>query len=564
MIEVKLNKLSGHDKSAKVGKILVKENQDIKSGDVIFNAESSKGNFKVTSEYEGKVLKLLIKEGETVKLGDVIIHIDGNEAITTSQKKSSYSFGLSKPKKEDIICDIAIVGGGPGGYVAAIKAAQLGASVTLIEQDQLGGTCLNYGCIPTKSFVKSAHLFDEIKNAEEFGISVTGKSAHMDKIVHRKNEVVSSLVGGIHHLLETWNIKYISGEAQFSGDTITVNNKKVDAKINAKNIILAVGSSAIKLNIPGADLQNVLTNKEILQLKEIPETLTIIGGGVIGMEFAFIFNSLGSKVTVVEYLDSILFTLDDDIIEIIKSECDQRGIKIFTSAKATEIMESESGKLITAFEKDNKSQFTIGDYVLMSVGRRANLDTIDFASLNIELNEKKNGIKVNEKMQTSNEKFYAIGDVTNIIQLAHVASHQGIVAVENILGHSTQMNYNAIPSAVFTNPEIGSVGISEKEAIKKNIDYKVSKFPFIANGKALTQGTTEGFVKVIAHNASNKVIGATIIGPNATDMISNFTIIIENELSIEQLSHTVFAHPTTAEAVHEALLGIKDGALHFA
>ncbi|MCG8481786.1 MAG: FAD-dependent oxidoreductase, partial [Clostridia bacterium] len=451
MIEINLKELSGHDKSATVGKILVSENQKIKAGDILFNAESSKGNVKVKSEYDGTILKVLIKEGEEVKIGDAIFQIHGEKSNvkaenTKTEKKSSYSFGIAKPKKEDVQCDIAIIGGGPGGYVAAIRAAQLGAKVTLIEKDRLGGTCLNYGCIPTKSFVKSAHLLDEIKHAEQFGILVDEPKADMAKIVDRKDEVVSTLVGGIQYLLESWNIKYINGEAKLEGEAIVVKNKKVDATIQAKNIILAVGSTAVKLNIPGADLEKVLTNKEILELKEIPQALTIIGGGIIGMEFAFIFDALGSKVTVIEYMDTTLCTLDDDIIEVIQLECDQRNIKYFCSAKAGSILETDSGKLITEFEKDEKRQYTIGDYVLMSVGRRANLDSVELEALNIELNERKNGIKVNNQMKTTNNKFYAIGDVTNIIQLAHVASHQGIVAVENILGQNIEMKYEAIPS----------------------------------------------------------------------------------------------------------------------
>lgn len=569
MVEIKLEKLSGHDKSATVGKILVNENQKVNTGDILFNAESSKGNVKVKSEYDGTILKILINEGEEVKIGDPIFQIDGEQSNEKSdnskpEKKAAYSFGIAKPKKEDIECDIAIVGGGPGGYVAAIRAAQLGAKVTLIEKDRLGGTCLNYGCIPTKSFVKSAHLLDEIRHAEEFGISVGEPKADMAKIVDRKDEVVSTLVGGIQYLLESWNIKYIEGEAKIKGETIAVKNKKVEANIQANHIVLAVGSTAVKLNIPGADLEKVLTNKEILELKEIPESLTIIGGGIIGMEFAFIFNALGSDVTIIEYMDTTLCTLDDDIIEVIKSECNQRNIKYFCCAKASSILETDSGKLITEFEKDDKMQYTIGDYVLMSVGRRANLDSVDFEALNIQLNESQNGIKVDYKMKTTNEKFYAIGDVTNIIQLAHVASHQGIVAVENILGQDVNMKYDAIPSAVFVTPEIGTVGISEKDAIKNEMNIRIGKFPFAANGKALTLGSPEGFVKVIADSDSNAILGAAVVGPNATDMIATFTFLIENKVTFDKLSHTVFAHPTTAESIHEALLSLKDGAIHFA
>lgn len=564
MKEVKLNKLSGHDKSVKVGKILVKENQDVKVGDILFNAESSKGNLEVKSEYEGKVLKVLIEEGETVNLGDIIIHLDGDVSEKTTTKKSNYSFGLAMPKKEKIQCDIAVIGGGPGGYVAAIRAAQLGANVTLIEKDKLGGTCLNYGCIPTKSFVKSAHLYEEILKSEEFGILIDNPKVDMSRILERKNEVVNTLVGGIGHLLKSWKIKHITGEAKVDKDLITVKNKKVDATINAKKIILAVGSSAAKLNIPGADLQRVLTNKEILELDEVPKSITIIGGGVIGMEFAFIFNSLGSEVTVVEYMDRILCTMDNDIIDIIESECEDKGIKLYTSSKAEKIMETQNGETIVEFTKDDTSHYVTGDYVLMSVGRKPNLDSVDIEKLGVKLNEAGRGIEVDNRMLTSNKDVYAIGDVTNIIQLAHVASHQGIVAAENIMGMNSKMSYAAVPSAVFVSPEIGSVGISEKEAKNKELEYKVGKFPFAANGKALTLGETEGFVKVIADKNDDTIIGAAIIGPGATDMISNFTFLIENKVKYNALNHIIFAHPTTAETVHEAILNLGDGAIHLA
>lgn len=570
MIEIKIKKLSGHDKSAKVGKVTVKENQEIQAGDILFNVESNKGNFEVKSEYSGKVLKLLVEEGIIVKLGDVIAHLEGEIAESTSEvastkpSKQNYSFGISKPKKKEIECDIAVIGGGPGGYVAAIRAAQLGASVTLIEKDKLGGTCLNYGCIPTKSFVKSAHLYDEILNSEEFGITVENPKVDMTKIVSRKDGIVNTLVGGISHLLKTWNINHIEGEAKIEKDIVIVKNKKVDAEIKAKNIILAVGSSAVKLNIEGAKLEKVLTNKEILNISEIPKSLTIVGGGIIGMEFAFIFNSLGCKVTVVEYMDRILNVMDDDIIDIVEEECKQKGIKLYTSSKVERVFETEEKQLITEFISNGNTHYCVGDYVLMAVGRRPNLDSLDLEELDIDIDEKFKGIKVDDRMLTTNNKIYAIGDVTNIIQLAHVASHQGIVAVENIMGLNSIMNYEAVPSAVFVSPEFATVGISEKEAIAKNIDYKVGKFPFAANGKALTLGEVKGFVKVITSSEDHTILGAAVIGPNATDMISNFTFLIEKKIKSSQLSHTIFAHPTTAEAIHEAILSLKDGAIHFA
>lgn len=562
MVQIILNKLSGEDKSAKVGKILVKVGQKIQEGDGLFNAESAKGNFLVKSEYEGTIQSIAIEEGRQVKIGEVIAEIDGEKVIKRPQQNKGYCFGLAKPRKEDITCDIAVIGGGPGGYVAAIRAAQLGGSVVLIEKNKIGGTCLNTGCIPTKSFVKSAHLFDEIHRSAEFGIKVGQPELELARIVSRKNEVVSNLSDGIRSLLDYWKIRFIEGEATVSKDLISVKNSKIEATIQAKNIILATGSSPARLNIPGADLPVVLTNEEILNLKNIPASLTVIGGGVIGMEFAFIFNSFGSKVTVIEYLDDILFNFDEDMIDVVTEECRQRGIQLYTNSKVEEISLAEDGQAITAFSRDEK-HYVVGETVLMAVGRKPNLSSVDLAELGVALNAKQNGIEVDDHMATSSKSVYAIGDVTNKIQLAHVASHQGIIAAENCMGKVSVMDYTAIPSAVFLSPELGVVGLCEKEAKRAGIPYKVSKFPFCANGKALSQGEKKGFVKILYHEENHQILGAAVIGPGATDLISNFTYYIQHKTDYRTLSHLIFAHPTTAESVHEAILGITGEAIHF-
>ncbi len=566
MSKIIINKLFGEDKSARVGKIFVKTGDQIKAGDELFNAESAKGNYLVKSEHEGKILEILIKEGQQIKIGDAAIEIDGVKAcIKTEKAKSAYSFGLAQPKKENICCDLVVVGGGPGGYVAAIRAAQLGADVVLIEKHKIGGTCLNYGCIPTKSLVKSAHLFDEILRSEEFGIHVQHAKIDLLKIVERKDKVVSELSSGIKYLLGKSNIRLIEGEAKTSPEGgIFVKNAKIEAQISARNIIIATGSSPAILQIPGADLPIVLTSEEILSISSVPESLAIIGGGVIGMEFAFIFNSFGSKVTVIEYMDDILFNFDEDIIEVIVQECSDRGIRLITGARVDEIDLSDDGKGIVAFTKNESRCYAIGDRVLMAVGRKANLSALDTEALGVSLNERGNGIKVDLHMRTSNPSVFAIGDVTNKLQLAHVASHQGIVAAENCMGLESSMKYDVIPSAVFVSPEIGVTGLCEREAKKSGIAYKVTKFPFSANGKALSQGETKGFVKILSSEEDHTILGAAVIGPGATDLISNFTPLIMQKTDYRTLSHTIVAHPTTAESVHEAILGIEGGAIHFA
>lgn len=577
MYTIKLDKITGHEKEGTIGKITVIIGQTVKPGDILFNVECSKGNVKIKSEYTGIIEKVLIEEGQAVKIGDDILAFEGdvpvgmkaaNKPTTTagSASKASYSFGLATPKKEVIECDIAIVGGGPGGYVAAIRGAQLGASVVLIEKDRLGGTCLNYGCIPTKALVKSAHLYREILHASHFGIRCDNVTPDMPRIIERKDEVVDTLVGGISYLLEHWGVRHIHGEAKVQSEitgSLKINDKKQDIEVIAKDIILATGSIPMRLPISGAELPNVITSEEALQLKEIPKRMTIIGGGIIGMEFAFIYNALGTQVTVVEFAPRILAVLDEDVSNCIMDSCQKVGIRVVTSACAEKIVVADHGELITEFSVGGEKRYALGDHVLMAVGRKANLDSLPLESMGVSLNNRKNGVAVDEHLKTSAPNIYAIGDLTNIIQLAHVASHQGMVAVENIMGNDAVMSYDVIPSAVFTTPEIGTVGKNEDQLKNEGIPYRVGKFPFAANGKAQTQGETDGFVKVLT-DMDDHIIGVAIVGPGATDMMSGFAQFIASGVKGSDLAHTVFAHPTTAEAIHEAVLDLKGEAIHYA
>ncbi len=574
MTTITLNKLSGEDKKARVGKILVQEGDCIKAGEGLFHTESSKGNFLVKSEYDGIIKKLCVQEGETVALGQEIgeIEVEKSSAPPNSPQNSpqenkktfQYTFGLAQPKKEEISCDIAILGGGPGGYVAAIRGAQLGATVVLIEKEKIGGTCLNVGCIPTKTYVKSAHLMDEICHSKEFGILTTHPALDLSLVRKRKNEVVDRLVGGIRYLLDKANVRVVQGEGKITEDgSIIVKNAKTDAVIHPGKIILATGSAPARLPIPGAELPGVLTNHEVLELTEIPKSMVIIGGGVIGMEFAMIFQSFGCKVTVVEFMDRILFNFDEDLVAVIEEACRERGIELIPSAKVVEIAEADDGTNIVTYTKGEQRKYLVGEKVLMAVGRKALIPEDAVAAFDLELNERQNGIKVDNRMRTSNDKVFAIGDVTNIIQLAHIASHQGVIAAENIMGLDSTMEYNAVPSAVFLSPEIGIVGLCEKEAAEQQIPHQVTLFPFAANGKALSQGETKGFVKILSDPEQKIILGAAVIGPGATDLIAHFSPLIKEKMDYTKLKHMILAHPTTAESIHEAILGIEGGAIHF-
>lgn len=543
-----------------IGKINVKVGDKVEAGQELLSLETKKGNAVVKAQSSGTIEAIEVEEGAQVKATDVLFKI--NQCVETNTRSAKEE--KIKPV-EKIESDMTIIGGGPGGYVAAIKAAKMGAKVVLVEKESLGGTCLNWGCIPTKALVRSAEVYDSLKEAESFGLSVKEYSVDMEKVINRKSSIVSKLVGGIQYLVEKNSIKLINGTGKLvDKNTVRAEAEDKIVEVNSKNIILATGSETVYLPIPGANSKGVLTSKEILDMKVLPKKLAVIGGGVIGMEFAFIYASFGVEVFVVEYLDNVLQMLDQDIIDEIKTAAEKKGIKLYTGSRVEEIIDTEDDKCVVRFTKAGESKYISVDKVLMSVGRKPYLEGLGIEEAGIELNDNKKGIKVNSQMQTNIPNIYAIGDVTNKIQLAHVASHQGIVAVENIMGHNVEMDYSAVPSAIFTHPEIATVGLTEKDAKSKGMDVEVGKFPYAANGKALTMGDERGFIKVIKDKASNKVVGAGIIGINSADLISPLTLAIKNGLTTKQIVETIFAHPTTAEVIHEGVLSVEGGALHFA
>jgi len=570
--KLEIEKLVGHDKESQVGKLHIGVGDKIVVGDEVCTLESGKGTAVVETNASGTVLEVLVAEGDMVKKGSVVVVMDADEAsivtASTPDKKSKgtkkgYSFGLSKPKKETIETDVLIIGGGPGGYVAALHGAKLGKKVTLIEKEALGGTCLNWGCIPTKALAHTAHVLENIQEAHLLGIETKGAQLNMGAAINRKNQVVETLTGGIAYLLENAGIRVIDGEAvAVDAHTVTVNNKKTDATIKAEHIIIATGASPTRLPIDGADLEGVVTSRELLDIETVPERLIVIGGGVIGMEFAFIMNAFGAKVTVIEFQNQLLSVLDQDVIDVIVEEACEKGIEIKTGSAVQEIIESDDKQMIVRYETDDKTHYATGDLVLMATGRKANTTAIDLNVLGVALNERANGIEVSQTLQTSVENIYAIGDVTNKIQLAHVASHQGIVAMDNIAGKTAIMHYDTVPSAIFTTPEIGSVGVTEQEAKAAGIPYKTSIFSFAGNGKALAMDAPKGFVKLIADETTDCIIGGSVVGIHGTDMLPAIVHLMQHNIKVEEAMHTIYAHPTAAEGIHEAILGLKGLMLH--
>lgn len=459
--------------------------------------------------------------------------------------------------------DIAVVGGGPGGYVAAIRAGQMGAKTILIEKEVLGGTCLNWGCIPTKAFVRSAELFADIKEAKSFGIKVDNAEVDFPAVVKRKNQIVTRLVKGVEHLLKSYDVDIMEGEASFlSENHLVVENDGKRKAVEAENIIIATGSKPSQLPIPGADLDGILDSRAALDLEELPESMIVVGGGIIGMEFAFIFKNFGVDVTVVEYLDQLVTGVDEEIAKELNRSARRRKITVKTGAEVKEIKKSADGYDVI-YESRGKEQTASGEKVLMAVGRRPFHEGLKADKVGLEIDERRGAIKVNNKLETNVDGIYAIGDVTDEVLLAHVASHQGIIAVENIMGHDKEIDYSAVPGAIFTSPEIGTVGLTEKEAEEKGIDYKVGSFPFAASGKVMAMGEREGKVKIIAEKESEKIIGAALIGIESSDLIAELTLAVNLGLTAEDLAETIHAHPTTAEVIHEAALDLKGGAIHY-
>jgi len=456
---------------------------------------------------------------------------------------------------------ITVIGGGTGGYVAAIKAAQLGAEVNLIEKENIGGTCLNWGCIPTKALVYSAEKYSDIQEARRFGIEVDNVNLNMKRVIRNKDTIVKQLVGGVEFLLDKHNVNVYKGTASLlDKNTVSVRMDEGREIIDTDYIILATGSKVKKAPIKGIDMEGILTSRDILDLEELPESMAVIGGGVIGMEFAFIYASFGVDIKVVEYLDDILPGIDKEVTSEISKVAKRSKIDITTGAQVKEILKTDQGYQVN-YLKDNEQENINVEKVLVATGREPSFGSLDLEKIGVQKED--NAIKVDDHMKTTVDNIYAAGDVTGKILLAHVASHQGVVAVENIMGKDKKMDYDAVPAAIFTKPEIATVGLTEEGVKEKGIDYSVGKFPFRANGKVKTMNKRNGFIKIISKKDDGEILGSSIIGVHATDLIHELTLAVNKNMKIEDIIETIHAHPTTSEVIHEAALDSTGGALHY-
>ncbi len=449
--------------------------------------------------------------------------------------------------------DVAVIGGGPGGYVAAIRAAKLGKKTVLVEKDKVGGTCLNRGCIPTKAMLHSAEVYEEMLKAADLGISAENIAFDYAKIAERKEAVVGRLVGGISGLLRKNKVTVKNGKAVLTSK----NTFKIgDEEVEAEKIILATGSFPANVPIKGADKKGVMNSDGVLALTECPESIVIIGGGVIGIEFATLFNTLGKKVTVVEMLPNIMNGMDLEICNTMKAILQSRGIDIYTNAKVVEIKDG----LEVVFEFEGKQLSANGDVVVMAVGRRPDTKDIGLEALGINMN--RGFVQVDEYLRTNIPNIYAIGDITGKIQLAHVASAQGLVAAHNCAGENKVMRYNIVPACIYTNPEIASVGLTEAQAKDKGIELKIGKFNVAGNGRSMVMGASEGFVKILTDAKTGEILGAHIMAPRATDMIAEIATAMKAEATIEEVADTIHPHPTVSEIIMEAAHDVEGLCVH--
>lgn len=456
--------------------------------------------------------------------------------------------------------DLVVIGGGPGGYYAAVRAAQKGLKVCVVEKESLGGTCLNVGCIPTKALHRTATLLKDLNDADMYGVEVKGHSINLKKVLARKDEVVSQLVGGVAHLLKKHKIDLKQGEGRFVNDfTVEVVTADGKEQLQAKNIIIATGSVNAKPPVPGMDGKDVIDSTDALSPKKIPQSIAIIGGGVIGSEFAGIYRALGSEVYLIEMLPHLISGGDPECSKVLEKSFVRQGVNVEVNTKVLEVKD-ENGLKVVNVETPKGSKQIKCETVLVATGRKANIAGLDLEKANVAV--EKSVIKVDAMMRTSNPKIYAIGDVNGKDMLAHVAYEEAEVAVENILGGNRTMDYNGIPKAIFTFPEIAMTGMTEEEAKAQGLEVVVGKFPMRGNGKALIANDVDGFIKFVAEKETRQILGVHICGPHASDLSGEASLAIKIEATLDDIEAAVHAHPTVSEAIREAAMATMGRAIH--
>ena len=458
--------------------------------------------------------------------------------------------------------DLCVIGTGPGGYIAAVRAAQLGMKVAVVEREELGGICLNRGCIPTKAMLRSAEVLHLAEHANEYGVLAENVSFDFEKVVNRREKVVKQLTGGVGSLFKSYGIEVIKGSGRLAQGGQVVVSGATDDTVNARNVILATGSVPAKLPIPGADGPGVIDSDGALALKEVPKSMLIIGGGAVGSEWACVFSSFGTKVSLVEMMPTLLPLEDEDMGRTLARSLQRQGVTVHTEAKLEEIAAGDDGQSVGVLTlKDGKQERIAAEKILVGVGRKPNTDGLALDAAGVKT-DRRGFVEVDDYLRTNVPNVYAIGDITGKQLLAHLASHQGVVAAEAIAGKAHPMDYKVVPACTYTHPEVASVGMSEKKAREAGYDVQVGRFPFQANGRALTYGDVDGLVKIVADAKYGELLGVHIIGPQASELIPEAALGIRLEATLADLSGPIHAHPTLAEAVMEAAWAAAGAALN--
>ena len=550
---------------------LKQEGEEVKIGEPILEITTDKVNMEIESEGEGTLAVIIHKEEGEVLPVFTVIGVIAEKGENQEEVKAKYLSG--NVSKEDTVkenqnievkeekinkkeCnhdyDVVVIGGGPGGYLSALKAALLGGRVALVEENILGGTCLNRGCIPTKTYIKTAEILEEIDQLSKRGVKVTvDKEQDIKKAIKYKNRVVKKLTAGVGGLLKSRDVDVFNLKASVKEEhKVILSDGKV---LDTENIIIATGSKVRILPIKGIESNLIITSTEALDLETVPEELVIIGGGVIGCEFAEIFNSRGSKVTIVEMEDRVIPRMDKELSESLKYSLSKKGINVLTKKKVSEFKE-EGNNILVCIEGEEPIK---ADLCLYAIGREANLSGIEDLDIKID----KGSIVVNSKMETSIPSIYAVGDVTGGVMLAHAAFKMGEVAASNALGVNKEVDLGALPSCVYTIPEVASVGITEEDARKK-YNVKVGKFNFAGNGRALASGQEQGYVKVVADAKYGEILGIHMFGCGVAELINHAASFKSLEIPTDEASELIFGHPCTSEALMEALADVNGECLH--
>jgi len=459
--------------------------------------------------------------------------------------------------------DVTVIGGGPGGYVCAIRSSQLGLKTACIEsRGTLGGTCLNIGCIPSKSLLNLSENFHKAKNFEKLGIETGEIRLNLEKMMKSKDKAVTVLTKGVEFLLKKNKVTYFKGTGSFKNQNqISIINNKEETTIETKNTIISTGSEPVSLRGIEFDEEKILSSTGALSISKLPKKMVVVGGGYIGLEMGSVWSRLGTEVQVIEFLDHIIPEMDKEISTEFMKILKKQGIKFELKTKVEKIIKSKNGVIIETFSKEGKKNKFEADVVLISVGRRPYTKNLNLEKMGVEL-DKRGSVKVNKNFQTNIKNIYAIGDVIEGPMLAHKAEEEGIAVAELISGQSGHVNYDTIPGVVYTSPEVASIGKTEEQLKEKGINYKIGKFPFLANSRAKVIDESEGFVKILADSITDKVLGVHIIGQHAGEMIAEMSVAMEFGASSEDIARTCHAHPTFSEAIKEAALSVEKRQIH--